>query len=155
KKHIASLQENIQSSLRTAVLLAQTEAIKRSDEVVVCPLQSRDSIRCADPVTWRNGWLVFVDGDGDMLYSAGSDELIRINIMDENPFYAEYSAACFSLNAQGYFKATDSVFTVCADDGTLDPVAYTILKYGEFMPLSDTDGNGNPNDLNGDDLVCK
>ena len=154
RNRMASLQESAMTDFRSAVLLAQSEAIKQAATMVGCPIDA-NTVDCAQSPSWENGWLVFKDGDGDARYSSGgADELLRVSRTGDNPFYPKYPATHFSFNGQGYFSATSSVIVVCAARRALDPLAYSIMRYGEFMALPDSDGNGNPNDLNGVDLTC-
>jgi type IV fimbrial biogenesis protein FimT len=42
-----------------ALHLARSEAVKRSEEVVVC--KSNDGVTCNDALSWADGWLVLAD----------------------------------------------------------------------------------------------
>jgi type IV fimbrial biogenesis protein FimT len=44
---------------------ARSEAVKRGVRVSVCSLAVNSTTTCADSTTWDNGWLVFVDNNGD------------------------------------------------------------------------------------------
>lgn len=79
---ISSFSTNLHGSL----LLARTEAIKRSQPVVVCKSSNVDAAApVCDPtasvnsvnVGWGSGWLIFVDNDGDNLFAA-PNLLIRV-----------------------------------------------------------------------------
>lgn len=55
---------------------ARSEAIKRSALVSVC--SSTNGTGCADVAgVWKDGWIVFIDADGDGVYEAG-DEIVRV-----------------------------------------------------------------------------
>ena len=51
------------NAFATAVALARSEAIKRAAVVSLC--KSADGQACAGGGGWEQGWLVFVDADGD------------------------------------------------------------------------------------------
>ena len=59
----------------THVNLARTQAIMRSQRVVLCP--SSDGSNCLPDGHWHRGWLVFVDRDGDREHAA-DEELLQI-----------------------------------------------------------------------------
>jgi type IV fimbrial biogenesis protein FimT len=64
-------------SLYTSLMLARSEALKRNREVLVC--KSSDGASCATGVDtqWEQGWLVYVDVDGDGAVDA--DEILRVS----------------------------------------------------------------------------
>ena len=79
---ISSFSTNLHGSL----LLARTEAIKRSQPVVICkssnvdaaaPVCDRTASANSVNVGWGSGWLIFVDNDGDNLFAA-PNLLIRV-----------------------------------------------------------------------------
>ncbi len=66
---------NLTNQLSAALGLARSEAIKRGKQVAVC---KSDDVATEDPscsndpaVSWREGWLVFVDDDNDETLDAG------------------------------------------------------------------------------------
>lgn len=73
-----------------ALHLARSEAVKRSEEVVVC--KSNDGATCNDVLSWADGWLVLadngtlvlrvgpaLDGDNTILASNGLENRITYN----------------------------------------------------------------------------
>ena len=63
--------DNLVSDLR----LARFEAIKLSRTVSVCSSISGET--CSDSASWKDGWIVFVDADGDGSLDSG-DEVLRV-----------------------------------------------------------------------------
>lgn len=63
---------------------ARSEAIRNRAQVVVCPSTSSESAMpsctTADTARWHQGWIVFVNRDGDSSYSydAKKDTLLRV-----------------------------------------------------------------------------
>ena len=55
------------NALVAALNLARSEAVKRAATVTVCAVADADAAtpQCAGAADWENGWLVFVDSDGD------------------------------------------------------------------------------------------
>lgn len=59
RKAVAAHSETLASALR----LARSEAQKRSQAVSLCP--SSDASTCTSGATWNDGWVVFIDRNGD------------------------------------------------------------------------------------------
>ena len=66
---------NYVNSLFSNFALARSEAIKRSNRVVVC--KSSDGSACVGGGDWSQGWLIFVDLDNDGSRNGG-DEIIHV-----------------------------------------------------------------------------
>lgn len=66
-------------SLNTAIGLARSEAVKRGDNVLICP--STSGTDCS-ATNWASGWIVFLDANGDADGATGSvdvgDEVLRV-----------------------------------------------------------------------------
>ena len=63
------------SDLLADLLLTRSEAAKRKVRVVMC--KSADSESCAATGGWQQGWIVFIDSDGDAQRDAG-ETLLRV-----------------------------------------------------------------------------
>ena len=70
------------NDMMLALMLARSEAIKRSSKVVVCKTTNPNA---AIPVCdntganpWTNGWIIFDDQNGNNAYDNGADPLIRL-----------------------------------------------------------------------------
>lgn len=55
--------------------LARSEAIKRAGQVTLC--KSSDGASCSTSSRWQDGWIVFVDADGDESVDSG-EQIIRV-----------------------------------------------------------------------------
>ena len=53
---------------------ARSEAVKRSQQVSVCV--SNDSASCTGG-DWEDGWIIYIDADGDSAFSGG-EEILRV-----------------------------------------------------------------------------
>lgn len=67
------------SSLVSDMRLARSEALRRSVPVTVCSLAANSTSACSagGVAMWTNGWLVFMDLNGDGVVDA-NDEIIRV-----------------------------------------------------------------------------
>ena len=70
-------------SLRTALALARTEAITRDSRVVLCRRQDELQQCAGNGATgkpdWSQGWLLYVDSDGDkVLDTSKGDQILRV-----------------------------------------------------------------------------
>lgn len=109
---LPSFQDTIESGitnsqtkvLLTTLNLARSEAIKRGTEVGLCP--SDDSADCSAG-SWSDGWIVFVDNNGDADGDSGSidggDEIIRVfdalgsdSVLTSSFDYFQYNELGFS-----------------------------------------------------------
>ncbi|KEI72841.1 GspH/FimT family pseudopilin [Endozoicomonas elysicola] len=72
--------ESVQRNLISSLFFARAEAMKQGSGVTVCP--SNDSATClATPASWNNGWIIFLDIDGNGALDAGVDQLIRASVI--------------------------------------------------------------------------
>jgi type IV fimbrial biogenesis protein FimT len=55
---------------------ARSEAVKRAADVTLCP--SSDGAGCSDGTDWKNGWIIFVDIDGNESRDTG-EVLLRVH----------------------------------------------------------------------------
>jgi type IV fimbrial biogenesis protein FimT len=71
KRSVQVAADNLVSDLR----FARSEAIKLSRTVSVC--SATTSTSCSAGASWKDGWIVFVDADGDGTLDAG-DQILRV-----------------------------------------------------------------------------
>lgn len=57
--------------------LARTEAIKRGTSVSFCPASDNTLTACGDETNWGNGWIVFVDENGNGTIE-NQNELVKV-----------------------------------------------------------------------------
>ena len=71
------------NELISAIHVARSEAIKLNTGVTIC--ESSDGTDCATTGSWENGWIVFVDANGDLAgtevacAAVGTDCLLRVH----------------------------------------------------------------------------
>ena len=118
-----SFQDTIESAntntqvkvMLTTLNLARSEAIKRRQDVSICA--SSTGADC-DAGNWTEGWMVFVDNNGDANGAAGSvdagDVIIRVFDTLGAGSVATFTTNLFSYNSLG-FSATGGVqtFQIC------------------------------------------
>ena len=121
------------NGLLSAFHIARSEAIKANSKVTIC--ESNDTASCSDTGSWKNGWIVFIDADGDGLgtgeacTAAGGDCLLRIHegFDDTDLTIAGVDAddqviSSFTFTSRGLPKADDGspqsgVFSICGTAG--------------------------------------
>ena len=67
-------------SLVSDIRYARSEALRRSDSVTICSLVANSTNACtvAGAANWVNGWMVFSDTNGNGIYDAATDEIVRV-----------------------------------------------------------------------------
>ena len=93
---------------------ARSEAVKRTDTVVVCSSSSGNS--CLVTASWKDGWVVFVDKNANGAIDAGED-ILRVqqvlpniaSIASTNP---PGDNSRFSFQALGWAKAANQTFFI-------------------------------------------
>ena len=65
------------NELLTMLTFARSEAVKRNGTVSMC--SSGNGTGCANSGNWAQGWIAFVDLDGDGVFDSGSDTMLRVH----------------------------------------------------------------------------
>ena len=136
------------NELVSAMHVARSEAIKLNTRVSIC--ESSDGANCAATGSWKEGWIVFVDANGDLANTgapcAGPDTdcLLRIHeAMDDDLLTVAGEDAngavvsSFTFTSRGLPKAVNGasqsgVFSVCS----LDSDGNTIGSRAVILSLS-------------------
>ena len=71
--HSINQMAGYSNDLVGGIRLARSEAIKRAGTVTICAKHSTNTTCSSDD--WFNGWIVFVDDDGDGVHDGGEDVL--------------------------------------------------------------------------------
>ena len=133
--------------LLQTLTMARTEAIKRAQPVVVChpddPAAADDALACGGAETvWTTGHFVFADVDGDGVFDAGEDVLLRRG--SPAPGQVEVrgndaAADAITFNADGTLASggASALLGLCDDRGgaygrsvELLPVGHATLRKG-------------------------
>ncbi|WP_067522718.1 GspH/FimT family pseudopilin [Endozoicomonas ascidiicola] len=68
--------ESLQKNLISHLSFARAEALKQGSDVSLCP--SADGATClSSSSNWKDGWLIFLDINGNGSFDASDDELIK------------------------------------------------------------------------------
>lgn len=152
-----------------ALYLARSEAIKGSDDVVVCARAS-DTSCSNDPADWKNGWIVYADGApldaaGSAQIDAG-DEILKVvpALAGDNYIIArgsdDFSAAGATerhfvrYGADGTASWRAGTFELCdAQDGAARSRAINIVPTGDIRRGSESGGDA-PLDVFGSAIDC-
>lgn len=89
---------------------ARSEAIKRTTRVSMC--SSTNGTSCAAVASWKDGWIIFIDDDGDGSVDA-SDVVVRVQDAFPNLASINTSAATLAITYQptGWARAAAQTFT--------------------------------------------
>jgi type IV fimbrial biogenesis protein FimT len=82
---------------------ARAEAIKQGQTVTVCV--SVDGASCsAGNVNWQNGWIIFADVNGNQVFTAGADTLLRVQsaFTSTDTFVANNALSAVTFNREGF-----------------------------------------------------
>lgn len=111
-----------------ALNYAKSEAVKRSETVTVCS-RSTDTT-CAGSTTWDNGWLVFVDDDGDGTADAGELVLQVRGDLEGGNTLRSGSRLRVTFNSSGFSPNTNDTFNLCDSRGTADGRRIVVSSMG-------------------------
>ena len=104
-------------AMRAALNGARSEALAQRSFVTLC--RSSDGASCSGE--WNEGYIAFVDNDGDGVVDdpndPGGDQLIIAKVLDSDTLAITYSNAAnrVRFDSQGYARGFDGSFTLCDD----------------------------------------
>ncbi len=148
------------NELISALHVARSEAIKLNTRVSIC--ESSDGASCDTTGSWKNGWIVFVDGNGappgDLvgtgvacaddtntdcllrIHDAISDNLLSVEAVDAGGV----SVSSFTFTSRGLPKAANGaaqsgVFSLCSFDSSNNVINFrrVILSLSGRVRVSD------------------
>jgi len=113
------------NDLVSSLNLARTEAVKRGANVTLCTASDKTLSACGSGQTWTFGWLVFVDANGDGVYSAGNDTLIKTNTIPNGAtLTATFNNVTFT--SAGFVKSVGALIFTAQASGCTGNNARTI-----------------------------
>lgn len=110
-------------SFTSALSLARSEAVKSGSNVSICP--SDDGLDCKAG-SWANGWIVFIDADGDAdgdtgSVDAGDTVLRRFEPLAGLTLSVSPATNLIRYDAKGYgLNASALTFSLCPLDGNIN-----------------------------------
>jgi type IV fimbrial biogenesis protein FimT len=144
----------------TSLNLARSEAIKQRATISLC--KSTDGASCNAGANWEDGWIVFVNTDGDdpPVVDVG-ENILRISAPTGNNIqitgFGDF-VDDLSYGFDGYpVLAATSVggrFNFCDDRGVSAARAVLINNTGRARLSTDTDADGIHEDEGNNDLTC-
>lgn len=104
------------NSFASALMLAKSEAVKRSSWVAICP--STSGTGCTGGTTWSAGWLIFADANNDKAVSTG-EEIIKVNgaIAGGNTLNSG-NKTTITFTGSGFSLGSADSFTLCDKRGS-------------------------------------
>ncbi len=150
------LNNRISSQLNTVsgtVAFARNSASSRPGvSVTLC--SSTDGASCNGGANWENGWIVFIDENGDAAVDAGDDEILRVssglsggNTLRVSGFGGVNSSVTFDSEGMPSLPAGSAAagtFIVCDERGAADASALVVSGAGQVRIVRDgNDHNGN------------
>lgn len=127
-----------------ALNLARSEAVKRGYKVTVCP--STNQASCTGGTQWEQGWIVFVDVDGDQTVDTADarEEVLRATRVLASGFSLRGTASSsvathVTVDPKGQLSGTGD-FMLC-ENMTADPSRAVIVNtVGRIVIAEDQDG---------------
>jgi len=110
---------NAANDLSLAMAYARSEAVKRGSKITVCGRS--DDATCGNSQSveekyiWDDGWLVFVDTDGDGVVDNGESVLRIFGALDSVTVRTSERRATF--NNQGFAVGYNQTFMICDSRG--------------------------------------
>lgn len=98
-------------SLLADLQYARSEAMKQGQTVTVCP--SADGKRCDKSMSWKSGWVVFSDGNGDGMVNE-DDSVLRIRqaFLGNDSFDSDNDMQSVTFNRAGFASSLTDTGTV-------------------------------------------
>ncbi len=129
------IKDNRQITLRNEFTsyfhFAKSVAVTQGESVTLCSRNS-EGTNCNDSGSWDDGWIVFVDinGDGD---KDSEDTILKIQqaINDDINITTSPASAKVTINGRGFITA-QSTFTFCDSRGANYANAKTLSKTGRM-----------------------
>jgi len=100
--------------------LARSEAVKHGKQVTIC--KSSDSANCTASNGWEQGWIIFVDEDGNGARDVGTDEILRV----QNTL-AGIDSISGQTHVANLISYADSGFPQLTTGGSLSPQLSTLV----------------------------
>lgn len=145
----------------TSLNLARTEAIKRRTTITLC--KSTNGTSCSPGGNWENGWIVFVNTDGDdapAQVDAGETVLRASTAIGNDIAVTGFGDFIdhLSYGFNGYPRlppgGAGGRFNFCDDRGATAARAVLVNNTGRARLSTDTDDDGIHEDETNTDLTC-
>lgn len=139
----------------SSLQLARSEAVKRAQPVSLCI--SSDSASCTG-ANWGQGWIVFLDIDGDGALDVGDgDSVLNIGVQlsGNNTLTGSANvASSIRFNTRGFSPVTNGILIVCDERGNSNAKGILLSTTGRITRTPDSDADGIEEDGAGNPLSC-
>lgn len=136
--------------------LARSEAVKRGQPVSLC--KSADGAACNGGGNWNQGWIVFLDVDGDgALDGADGDTILNVGaqLNGNNTLVGSANVAnVIRFNPRGFAPNTNGTLALCDDRGNSQAKGVAIANTGRIRRTQDTNADGIEEDHQNNPLGC-
>jgi type IV fimbrial biogenesis protein FimT len=141
------------NNLAGNISLARMEAVKRSTPIVLCASSNESSCNSTD---WSDGWLVFVDDNGNNAFDAAGDTLLLVE--SAAPSYISITSAQFggilSIAPRGRLASPGTIL-MCANNDSATAKALNLQVTGLGRLAADGPDTGDiVEDISGFDIDC-
>jgi type IV fimbrial biogenesis protein FimT len=133
--------------------VTRSEAVKRNSPTTIC--KSANGSACATSGEWQQGWIVFVDANGNQVFDGSPEEIIHITQALLPGFTLRASTNvvnAVSFDAKGV-STTAGVFVLCADGQINRARLVEVNLAGRIRQGADSDRDGIPEKADGSEIT--
>ncbi|MRI33719.1 hypothetical protein EOPP23_12050 [Endozoicomonas sp. OPT23] len=104
--------------LHTSLMMARSEAVKRSATVSLC--KSDNGSSCDDDLAdWSKGWLIFADENANGEFDSADDKMIRVYAEQDELDQLDWNKGDnLSFDSRGRLNVINGTFSVCKNLAT-------------------------------------
>lgn len=125
------------NELLGSLSIARSEAIKRALTVTVCHSNDLSTPACTGE--WQEGWLVFVDNNGDGVFDTGVDEVIRVHSVLSGGNTLNFARDRISYQSDALATGFTGTFTLCDDRGDSSSKGLVVSNTGRVRQATASD----------------
>jgi type IV fimbrial biogenesis protein FimT len=142
------------NSMAGTINLARLEAIKRSRVVVLCASPDQSTCATATNANWNDGWLVFVDNNGDGVLDPAADVVLKREAAGPPSISITSTlGSLISLAPRGRMRDQGTVL-ICDGTDATKAMALNLWVTGLGRLAIDSDGDGVVEDIAGNPVSC-
>ncbi len=128
----------VMNTISSGINLARSTAVESRQPVGVC--STTNGTTCAGVADWDRGWMVWVDSDQSGDFTAGVDEIVRVDVNQESNMTVTANINRLVYSPSGLLTpmpgAVESI-TICKADATYQGVV-TVLPSGQVNSKRET-----------------
>lgn len=123
------------NNFSSAMMLAKSEALKRSSSTTVCP--SANSTTCTGGSVWSSGWLVFSDPNRNGVVDVG-EEIIQVNAALTGGNTLSGGRTRITFDANGFSLGLNDSISLCDSRGAASSKRLVISNQGRVRTETGT-----------------